>query len=246
VIEEHLHKHFFSILVPAHNEERELATTLAALAAQRYPDDRMEIIVIENGSTDATLRIAQEFEQRPESACRIRVLNSDQGVSRARNTGLAHLAAESEWVIMCDADTRLEPRFLQQLNGWLNRHGGEGLSIGTTRVRPHPPASRYARSWFQLFDLIHRLTKSSFSIQIARASIARGVGYREDLNFAEDLLFIRECRRYGRFFFIPSDQVTTSTRRFDSRGYLRQSLRWLYEALLPLRFKTERKYDVVR
>jgi hypothetical protein len=40
--------------------------------------------------------------------------------------------------------------------------------------------------------------------------------------------------------------VSTSTRRFDSFGYLRLSLRWTYQALLPLRFKVNRKYDVIR
>jgi hypothetical protein len=45
---------------------------------------------------------------------------------------------------------------------------------------------------------------------------------------------------------VPTDQVSTSTRRFESRGYLRQSLRWLFEALLPMRFKVHAKYDVIR
>ncbi|MET0067685.1 MAG: glycosyltransferase [Candidatus Thiodiazotropha sp.] len=246
-IDERLHRHFIAILVPAHNEEGELEATLSALLAQHYPAGRMEIILVENGSTDATRQIAESCARRAlQAGITLRVLNSEPGVSRARNTGLAALSQETEWVVMCDADTRLGPRFLQQLNSWLNRHGGEGLSVGTTRVRPHPPAGGYARLWFHLFDLVHRLSKSSFSIQIARAPIARGVGYREDLNFSEDLLFLRECRRYGRFFYVPTDQVSTSTRRFDSRGYLRQSLRWLYEALLPIRFKRYRKYDVIR
>jgi glycosyltransferase involved in cell wall biosynthesis len=193
------------------------------------------------------LSIAREFVQRASAdGSRIRLLQSEQGVSRARNAGLAHLSQASQWVVFCDADTRLAPLFLQHLNTWLNRHGGEGLSVGTTRVRPQPADRFYARGWFAAFDLIHRLTKSSFSIQIARTPIARGIGYREDLAFAEDLCFISECRRYGRFFFVPTDQVSTSTRRFESRGYLRQSLRWLFEALLPMRFKVHAKYDVIR
>jgi hypothetical protein len=246
-IDDRLHRHFISVLVPAHNEERELEATLSALLQQRYPAERMEIILVENGSTDNTRPIAETYAQRAsEEGIRLRVLSCEPGVSRARNTGLVALSPEAEWVVMCDADTRLGPQFLKQLNNWLNRHGGEGLSVGTTRVRPHPPAGRYARLWFRLFDWVHRVSKSSFSIQIARAPIARGVGYREDLNFSEDLQFLRECRRYGRFFFVPTDQVSTSTRRFDTRGYLRQSLRWLYEALLPVRFKRYRKYDVIR
>ncbi|APZ44561.1 hypothetical protein BW247_05895 [Acidihalobacter ferrooxydans] len=242
-----MRKHFISIVIPAHNEEDELEPTLRCLLAQRYPADRMEIIVVENGSTDATLEIAQRIADDPShGAGRIRVLQSDKGVSRAKNAGLAAVSGDSEWVVFCDADTRLGVNFLHQLNTWLNRHSGDGLSVGTTEVRPQPNKRLYARAWFTVYDIIHRLTKTSYAIQLARTPIARGIGFREELNFSEDLAFIRECRRYGRFFFVPTNQVASSTRRFEARGYLRQSLRWVVEALLPNRFKIRRNYDVIR
>lgn len=244
-IEQKLHKHFFSIIVPAHNEEKELATTLRCLLDQNYPQDRFEVVVVENGSTDSTLDIAKKIEGEPWATSRLRVLQSELGVSRAKNAGLTAMSHASDWVVFCDADTRLGRHFLHHLNTWLNRQG-DGVSVGTTAVRPLPERGFYARGWFNAYDLIHRLTKSSFAIQIARTPVAQGIGFREDLNFAEDLLFIRECRRYGRFFFLPTDQVGTSTRRFQAKGYIRQGLRWLIEALMPLRFKVHRKYDVVR
>ena len=244
-IAESQHRHCFSIVVPAHNEAEQLGATLEALLGQRYPQALFEIIVVENGSTDATLAIAQGFAQQSPPSM-LRVLQSERGVSKARNMGLDNLSLSTDWVVFCDADTRLGPHFLKHLNTWLNRHGGEGLSIGTTTLRPPAGSSLYAVCWFGLFNFIHRTTNSSFSLQIARAPIARCIRYREDLNFAEDLRFIRECRRYGRFFFVPTDQAVTSTRRFDAKGYLRQSLRWLVEALLPMRLKSGRKYDVIR
>jgi hypothetical protein len=245
-VAEHLHQHFFSVIVPAHNEEAELAATLHCLFAQHYPSLRYEIIVVENGSTDATLRIAMQAARDERAGVMIKVRQSERGVSRAKNVGVASLAPESDWVVFCDADTRLGRYFLHHLNTWLNRDGDADLSVGTTAVGPQPAGGLYTRVWFLLYDFIHRLTRSSFAIQIARTAIARGIPFREDLNFAEDLLFIRECRRYGRFFFVPTDQVRTSTRRFQARGYLRQGLRWLYESLLPHRLKVNQRYDVIR
>jgi hypothetical protein len=243
---EMLHKHFFSIIVPAHNEESELAVTLSCLIAQRYPDEDFEIVVVENGSTDATLHVARTIADAAKAAGTLRVLQSERGVCRAKNAGLANISPRCEWVVFCDADTRLGPNFLHHLNTWLNRHGQEGLTIGTTSVRPHRGEHLYARAWFAAYDLIHRFIRTSFAIQIARAPIARGIRFREDLSCAEDLLFIQECRRHGRFFFVPTDQVTTSTRRFQAQGYVRQSLKWVVYALLPLRLKLRRTYDVVR
>ncbi len=239
-------QHFISIIVPAHNEEAEIEATVQHLLAQRYPKDRYEIVLVENASTDATLEIARKVAHQCGDE-RLRVVAIHQGgVSRAKNIGLDRLAPESEWAVFCDADTRLDRNFLSQLNTWLNRHGEDGLSVGTTRVRPEAGCGWYGRAWFRAYDIIHRLTRTSFSIQIARTPVARGVRFREDLNFAEDLNFIQECRRYGRFFFVTTDQVSTSTRRFDSVGYLRLALRWTFEALLPMRFKINRKYDVIR
>ena len=247
-IGEFMHRHFISIIIPAFNEEAEIEATLQFLLAQRYPSDRFEIVLVENGSTDATLSIAKRIaQQQVEGKQRIRIVPIHEGgVSHAKNVGLDNLAPESEWVVFCDADTRLNRYFLHHFNTWLNRHGKHGLSVGTTQVRPDFNKSIYARAWFAAYDFIHRLTKTSFSIQVARTQIAQGVRFREDLNFAEDLMFIRECRRYGRFFFVPTDQVSTSTRRFESCGYLRQSLRWTFQALMPLRFKVNRKYHVIR
>lgn len=239
-------RRFISIIVPAHNEEANIAVTLHHLLTQSYPKDRYEIILAENGSTDATLEIAREIAGRNTNRqLRIESLPT-AGVSQAKNRGLDKLARKSEWVVFCDADTRLERNFLAQLNAWLSQHRNEDLSVGTTGVRPDTSCGWYGRCWFRAYDFIHRITRTSFSIQIAQTRIARTVRFPEDLNLSEDLYFIKQCRRHGRFFFIPSAQVSTSTRRFDSYGYLRLSLRWTYEALLPMPFRRNRKYDVIR
>jgi hypothetical protein len=244
-VEPMLRKQFFSIVVPAHNEEAELLPTLHALLAQDYPGDRYEILIVENGSMDNTLRIAQSVASGSRAICRISVIQCAQGVSIAKNTGLQKTSPRSDWVIFCDADTRLGPFFLGHLNTWLNRNG-KRLSVGTAQITPHPGAHRYARLWFALFNQVHRLSKTSFSLQVARTSVARQVGFDESLQLAEDLLFLRRCREYGDFFFLPTNQVSTSVRRFAANGYLRQSIRWLFESLLPLPLKRKKRYDVVR
>jgi hypothetical protein len=241
-----IYKNFFTIIIPAHNEEKELGQTLEAVLAQRYPADRFEIIIVENGSSDRTWAIAEQFVANYGAAQSIQLIRSELGVSNAKNAGLARAAAQSEWVIFCDADTQFAPHALHQLNTWINRHGSMALSVGTTRVLPPESAGGYARCWFGIYDFIHRLTRSSYAIQLARTPIARGIGFDPELSFSEDLVFIRECRRYGRFFFIPSDQVTTSVRRFEAKGYFRQGVRWLIEALMPARMKKKRSYDVIR
>ena len=245
-IDRQLERRFVSVVVPAHNEESEIQATLRCLLRQRYPDDRMEVLVVENGSSDHTLAIAESLSRSPEARGRVRVLTSSIGVSRAKNAGLEALSPDSEWVVFCDADTHLEPNFLHELNTWLRRHEESAPAVGTFSVRPRAGAGRYARLWFAYHRLMHRLTRSSQSIQFARTDVAREVRFREALSLGEDLEFIRGCRRHGRFLMIDTDQVATSTRRFEACGYLRQSLRWLVGALLPARLRERVAYDVIR
>lgn len=241
----HLKNRFFSIIVPAHNEEREIVETLDYLLSQHYPHHLYEIIVVENGSTDATYSLVQEKIKKSAPTAKISLYQSKKGVSLAKNHGLSKSSETSDWVIFCDADTKLGPFFLKQLNLHLQRLG-QGVTIGTSQIGPHGDRHPAAGIWFSLYNIMHRLTATSYSLQLAKTEVARTIRFKEDLELAEDLEFIKGCRQYGSFFFIRTDQVTTSTRRFRSQGYLRLSLRWIAGALVPMRLKRRLRYDAIR
>jgi cellulose synthase/poly-beta-1,6-N-acetylglucosamine synthase-like glycosyltransferase len=85
-----------SVLVPAYNEEKVIRTTIESLLATDYPDK--EIIVIDDGSKDETLKIASQYKDK------IKVLHKDNGgKASALNQGL--LYATGEIVTIVDADT---------------------------------------------------------------------------------------------------------------------------------------------
>lgn len=98
-----------SILVPARDEAAVIAATVDALMAQDYPGHRMELIVIDDGSTDGTRYI---LERMRETYPRLKVIEipireSGQGKSRALNLGLA--AARGAIVAVYDADNLPRP-----------------------------------------------------------------------------------------------------------------------------------------
>src|ERR1700735_2741178 len=98
---------FFSFVIPAHNEENYLRDTLEHLKQLDYPADRFEVIVVENGSGDRTFELARGFESG-----NFKALQSGKGVSRAKNAGIDHLSPQSDWAVFLDADTIIEPDFL--------------------------------------------------------------------------------------------------------------------------------------
>ena len=90
-----------TVIIPAHNEERVLAKTLGALDLVRGPG--VEVIVVDDGSSDATAEIAGAFP--------VRLIRQRRGgKAAALNTGVA--AAAGEIIVVLDADTVLDPDFL--------------------------------------------------------------------------------------------------------------------------------------
>lgn len=106
-------KLFLSIVVPAHNEERRLPSALnkidAFLRSQPYS---AEIIIVENGSSDRTLAVAQEFAGRMPN---LRVLKEEErGKGLAVRTGM--LAARGEYRFFCDVDLSMP---IEEVNKFL-------------------------------------------------------------------------------------------------------------------------------
>ncbi len=104
-----------SVLVPAYNEGVVIEETLRALAAQDYPAGLYEVVLINDGSKDNTLEIAERVAA--EHAC-IRIVNVPKGMggkgkSRTLNNGLPH--ARGELIVVYDADSTPESNCVRLL-----------------------------------------------------------------------------------------------------------------------------------
>ena len=230
----------FSIIVPAHNEERYLGDTLDHVANLEYPTSSYDVLVVENSSSDRTLDVAREFERD-----NIRVFESGTtGVSAAKNFGIDRVSPSSDWVVFLDADTIVTSGFLNDLEQMLVRTR-KPLAVGTTKVLPLGGGWR-SKAWFAYYDFSHRFGKGSYSIQIARRSLFPHIRFDERLTMGEDLLLIKQAMQSGAFFFLPTRTVYTSTRRFDTVGYWRLFARWTFVSLLPARVQKSFGYDIVR
>lgn len=101
-----------SVVIPAYNAEKFLGDAVDSVLRQTLSD--WELLIVENGSTDGTSRVAEEFLDDG----RIRLMHSEKGVSCARNVGLAH--AQGNWVLFLDADDSLPEDAMELLLGAAN------------------------------------------------------------------------------------------------------------------------------
>ncbi len=242
-IESFFRKNFFSIVMPAYNEEKYISLAIEKLSTLDYDENDYEIIVVENGSNDDTYKKASSFKSKISN---LQVYSSKKGVSKAKNYGLKKVSTKSDFTIFLDADTTVDKDFLKELNNYINSNDENNLSIGTTTLKPLANYSLYDTIWYKFYDFGHWLTKTSYSIQIAKTDIAKQVEFDETLNYSEDLKFIKNMQVFGNFFFFHTKQVATSNRRFKKEGYFKTFLLWNIQALTPESFKKNRSYNTIR
>ncbi len=111
-----------SVVITCYNSARYLAETLASVVAQTHP--RIEIIVVDDGSSDNTASIAQSYP--------VTYLHQqNQGVSAARNNGILH--CRGEYVQFLDHDDRLLPQAIEIGVSLLERHPACAMAVGEHR-----------------------------------------------------------------------------------------------------------------
>ncbi|MDQ5821152.1 MAG: glycosyltransferase [Actinomycetota bacterium] len=97
-----------SVVVAAYNMKQTVGDCLDSLLAQSYPKDQVELIVVDNASTDGTSRVLQAYEGR------VRILHElKRGPAAARNAGLA--AAQGDLVAFIDADCVADEEWLRNI-----------------------------------------------------------------------------------------------------------------------------------
>lgn len=109
----------FSVIIPAYNSELFLAQTLDCLLAQTLKD--LQIIVVNDGSSDSTADIIAEYAQKSSSI--VSVYQQNSGVSAARNNGLGY--ADGEYTLFLDSDDLLSPDSLEKIYNKLRNTGAD-------------------------------------------------------------------------------------------------------------------------
>jgi glycosyltransferase involved in cell wall biosynthesis len=130
-----------SVIIPAYNIDKYLAESLDSVLAQTYP--HFEVIIVNDGSTDRTLEIAQEYAAKDD---RIRVVSQlNQGISGARNHGIRETTGEL--LAFLDGDDRWHP---DKLNAHINHFQSFGQDYKSTETKSL--GMSFAKVTFITFD----------------------------------------------------------------------------------------------
>ncbi len=123
-----------SILIPAHNEEKVIGQTIASMLALNYPAERLKIIVINDGSQDATRDIIERFVHSDSRVELFDVPRGEGGKGKSRALNLALGRVTTELVAVYDADNTPDKEALHYLVAQLVRHKELGAVLGKFRT----------------------------------------------------------------------------------------------------------------
>jgi glycosyltransferase involved in cell wall biosynthesis len=192
-----------AVLIPVFNGAKTVARTIKSVLSQRFDGD-FEVIVVNDGSTDATDAVLRQYEGR------IRILNQpNRGPAHARNAAAA--ASKAEYLAFLDADdafmpeklARTVPTLASDSEAALLFHDAVALSRDGRQIAPscvspewaHPPS---------MHELLTRLWPIILSTVVMRRQAFEACGgFSEEFKFGyEDPdLWIR-AREHGRFVYV--------------------------------------------
>ncbi len=231
-----------SVIIPCYNIEQHLSKCIESILSQTYTN--FELLLIDDGSTDGTLKICNKYGEKDS---RIKVFtHSNSGVSYTRNRGIN--LATGEYIIFIDGDDYIKEDYIEKLLNGVEE--GAWPICGMINVRnSHALENEHFRQLAVLYpggviyeeDLINLLKFSSLSSPCARLYdisiiVEHGIIFDEEITYQEDLIFnlqyIRHIQKavvlnYYGYFYIEHPVSSTGRyhKKFDHLQLITDELR---------------------
>jgi rSAM/selenodomain-associated transferase 2 len=203
-----------SVIIPTFNEELTIGKTLDVLARLVNVD---EIIIVDGGSTDKTIEIAERYKQVKKLKI-IKFAEANRG--KQLHEGTIHASSDIFWFL--HADTRPVQGCARQIKAFMRYEEVVGGNFEVV----FDGKSRWARFLTKLYPQLRSigLIYGDSAIFARRSTYEKIRGYKP-LPLFEDVNFYKRLQKKGQFQHINLP-VTTSSRRFENRSFVWTFAKW--------------------
>src|SRR5579872_2491066 len=226
-----------AVLIPAYNEEKVIERTVNAALASNYPD--LRVIVIDDGSKDRTLEVAQQAFAREQATGRVVILTKpNSGKAEALNFGLEHLRDEeifvgidADTVIAPDAISRLVPHFLDPKVGAVagNAKVGNRVNLWTRwQALEYITSQNFERRALNVFGAVSVVPGA---IGAWRTQAVREAGGYHLDTVAEDADLTMALLELGYRVQYEDRALAYTEAPMNANGLMRQRFRWSFGIL---------------
>lgn len=245
-------EHLISVIVPSFNVEEYLSVCLLSIINQTYKN--LEIILVNDGSTDTTGKICDKYASRDKRIKVIHRLNS--GVSGARNTGL--LVATGDYITFVDADDILPKKAIQQLAQIAEQSNADCITgalqtfIDETAVDSDQNTDTYAVELVDRDSALEQLLYQKRIIngpvaKLYKASLLKNMEFKVGITVAEDLYFNYQVLKKVKSVAMTNSTVYLYRLRDGSamrRAFNKERMDGLYIAELILKDTEQSSFTV--
>ena len=194
---------YISVVIPVYNAEKYLPTCMDSLLKQTYR--KLEIILVDDGSTDGSLSLCRTYEQADH---RVLVIHQEnQGVSAARNAGIQR--ASGEYISFIDSDDYVKPDYFQRLHQDITEYAADMVCCDYIEILNGCESLDYNHkvNKSRLLDSQEVYTSIANGVEgywscvwgkLIRTSLARKNRFSTELRYGEDQLYM-----YGLFLHQP-------------------------------------------
>ena len=227
-----------SVIIPCYNAAATLGQQLEALSKQQW-DEPWEVILADNGSTDASVAVAEAFRQRLPNL-RIIDVSQRKGPAYARNAGAWHTSGEA--FAFCDADDEVAPGWVAAIGEALSQHDFVAGKLEYKKLNPDwvlSTRSEGQHDGLQPYTYPPYLPHaSSCNLGCKRTVFEQVGGFDESMRYLEDTDFCWRVQLAGtELHFVPQAEVHYRLRD-SKRELFRQAQKYgEYNVLLYKRFR---------
>src|SRR3989338_5687172 len=225
-----------SFVVPAYNEEKKIAKSIESLKSVDYPKELMEIIIVNDGSTDKTAEAVRQYHDMPNL---VFIDNKDNKGKAARlNQGISR--AGGEYIACMDADSMVSPYIIRKTIPYFK---DPKVGAVTVTVKVDNPKSFLEKMieieyiiglslWLKVLSFFNSIHVTPGPFSIYRTSMLTEIGGFDVNNITEDMEIAHRIQRYKyRIACCIATHVKTIIPR-NLRGLYRQRKRWYSGALI--------------
>jgi cellulose synthase/poly-beta-1,6-N-acetylglucosamine synthase-like glycosyltransferase len=225
----------FSVVIPANNEERTIIACVESVVKSDYPSDKLEIVVVVNGSTDKTAELVARYKEANKVGNLKLVVQANAGKSIALNNGIVnHTSGE---LVMClDADSYLTPEAIRQTVKYFQDKKVASVAANVKIVDRGTLLNLIQRFEYLICYQMKR-AQTLFNIEYIiggigstfRRSVLARVGYYDTNTVTEDIDLTMKILQLGNRnvrVIYGADVVVHTESVMSLSGLIRQRYRW--------------------
>jgi len=221
-----------SVIMPCYNEEKHIGQAIEALLKLNWPTNMLEIIVVDDKSTDDSVKIVRKYVRKHKNIRLIVNKRNSGGAAEPSNIGIK--AAKYDYVVVADSDSEPERDALKKMIGFLQkdeRVGGVTCAImGKHRKRfiEKLQAVEYSIIAFtrKLLDQIDAVYVTPGPFSLYRKKILLDIGLFDTKNMTQDIEIVWRMVSHGYKVRMSLATKTYSITPIRIRDWFKQRVRW--------------------